>query len=186
MRPAEDPGERTRRILEERAQILARPIESENSFGHELELLHFNLDQERYAMETCFVRRITRAAKFSRISGLPAYFMGVMNLHGEIVPLVSLSTLIGIAPSAQTELSRTIILGRSRVEFGIAVDDVAEILDVSIDLIAPLTGERSEQTFIRGTLLNGVVVLDGAALFEDARLIVSEGALPKPSREKAE
>jgi purine-binding chemotaxis protein CheW len=186
MMPVEDPDERTRRILEERAQRLARPIAPEDDLGQELELFHFNLDQEHYAIETCFVRSITRAAKVSRISGLPAYFMGVMNLYGEIVPLVSLSTLIGIAPGAQTELSRTIILGRSRVEFGIAVDDVAEILDVSIDLIAPLTGERSEQTFIRGTLLNGVVVLDGAALFEDARLIVSEGALPKPSREKAE
>lgn len=187
MRPTDSgASDTTRRMLEERAQRLARPIEPEASVGREVELLHFDLAQERYAIETSFVRRITRVSRVSRIAGLPAYFAGVMNLHGEIVAVVDLCTLIGIEPGAQNESSRTIILGRNRAEFGIVADGIAEIAAAPMDLLASPATERSEQAFVRGILLDGVIVLDGASLLDDARLFISENVHPILSREKAE
>jgi purine-binding chemotaxis protein CheW len=165
-----------RSILVQRAARLAEPIEERAQAGETVELLRFVCAGERYAIETPHVRRISVIGHVTPVPGAPEHFAGVMNLGGDILPLVDLSPLIGVARKEQPARGRAIVLGRERPEFGLAVDETTDVETISRSAIDESMGRRSISNLVRGTCDGAVVVLDGEALLDDPRLFLGHDA----------
>lgn len=170
------------RVLEERAERLARPL-AEPSTARAIEVLHFELAGERYAIETAFLHHVTRLPRVFAVPDVPAHFAGIVNLHGESL-VVDLCPVLGLAPAGVQPDDHVLFLGRDRVEFGIIVRAVHSIDSISAEDLPPPTGAQTEQPLVRGILPSAEVILDGAALLDDPRFTIESNHLPASQGEK--
>jgi hypothetical protein len=88
--------ERARAVLEERARALARVPPAEYA-GAVLEVVTFDLAGERYALETRHVRAVVRLGEHTPVPGAPDFLVGVLNLRGEVLAVMDLGKVLGLA-----------------------------------------------------------------------------------------
>lgn len=168
------PPERARQIMDERARVLARvPTEARHA-GDWIEVITFALASERYALETRYVREVIRLIDFTPVPGTPDFVVGVTNLRGSVLPVVDLRQFFNVPRKGLTDLSRVIVLGTERVEFGVLADEAREQTDLAAADVLDPRGEVSGigRAYLRGVTREALIVLDGAALLADPRLIV--------------
>jgi purine-binding chemotaxis protein CheW len=172
--------ERARAVLEERARALARvPAETPDASAF-LPVVTFTLSGERYAVEAQYVREVVRLGEHTPVPGAPDYLVGVVNLRGDILAVFDLRKLFGLPPVSVTDLSRILVLGGDRAEFGVLVDTADEVRPLrTAELLEPpasVAGVGRE--YLRGVTEEALAVLDGAVLLRDSRLFVDwrEGA----------
>ena len=93
----------------------------------------------------------------TRVPHVPEYIKGVINLRGEVVPVMSLRRRMDLEDDEFTDASRIIIL---KLEtgglMGVIVDEVKEVLSLSEDDIeTPTSTLKSKNSFINGVGTNG-------------------------------
>jgi purine-binding chemotaxis protein CheW len=172
--PSQD---QVRQVLEQRARDAARIPAPPSKAGAALEVLLFDLGQEHYAIETAFLREIHRPKEIAPLPGTPDFLLGICNLRGEMLAIFDLRRFFDTAAPAPTELARVIVLGQEHIEFGIWADRVDEIARLRIDEIQepPPSVPAGARTLLRGVTAAGLLVVGGAALLKDARLIIDLG-----------
>jgi len=118
----------------------------------EEQLVTFNLGTEEFGVDIMMVQEIIRIPSITRVPKAPNYVEGVINLRGNIIPIVNLRTRFGMASVEDTELSRTIVLQVNKKVFGIRVDAVNEVLRLEEGDIEPPppVALGMEAHFIRG------------------------------------
>jgi purine-binding chemotaxis protein CheW len=82
----------------------------------------------------------------TRVPKLPAFLKGVINLRGEIIPVISLRVRFGLADDVYDEDTRIIIVKLDEFSAGLIVDSVAEVIELNEETtenIANITGEHS-------------------------------------------
>ncbi len=133
------------------------------------ELLTFALDNETFAIEVDRVREVVDMGPISLVPKAPPFAPGVVNVRGNVVPLIDLRRKLDMSPP-QGEAHRRIVV--TEVTFddettlvGIEADAVYEVVDASraaIDDI-PRLGTRWRPEFIRGVVKQErgfVIILD--------------------------
>lgn len=60
-----------------------------------MQVLVFELDNERYGLDTGCIRRVLPLMELKRLAQVPPYVAGLMNYHGEPIPVIDLSLLSG-------------------------------------------------------------------------------------------
>ena len=99
----------------------------------------FSLASGRYCIPVDQVIQILRLENLIEIPKPPPYVEGVLNIRGEIIPVVSLRTRLGIgvaageasAPAAADQRKRRVIVTRlGNRSYGLDVDEVREIVDI--------------------------------------------------------
>lgn len=166
-------GDRAKQILDARAHALARTLAEERPVGESIEAIIFALANERYAVETRYVREVTRFVDFTTVPGAQDFVVGVTNLRGGVLVVFDLRKILGIPAPGLTDLSRVIVHGRERAEFGILADAVHEIRILSAaDLLTPADSVGTDRRYLRGVTVDALVMLDGSALLDDERLYV--------------
>jgi chemotaxis signal transduction protein len=165
-----------RRILDERARKLALRIQAPSEVDR-LELALFSTGRDSYAIETQYVSRINPLPRFEPLPFAPAPFLGVVNHHGQPLPLVDLRALFGDVSEA-APLSLLLVLGGASDELGVAIS-MAET--VTFLALSELESERLPdslrgQAAVRGLYQGRRVVFSGKALLEDPRLSLAEAA----------
>ena len=118
-----------------------------------------------YAMSTDFVDEILTNVSVTRVPMLPDYMAGVINLRGQIVPIVDFRLLLGRYPEDE---NCVVILTIEGTTLGILVDSVDQMVDISRSVILPVPSQN-EHKLVNGmcTMPGGtstVMVLDGTAL----------------------
>lgn len=109
--------------------------------------LAFKLGNEEYGID---IRKITtiveKNVNISRVPKTPLYVKGVINLRGEIIPVISLRLRFGLSDDIYGENTRIIIIKLDDVSAGLLVDSVAEVLvldEKSTENISSIAGELS-------------------------------------------
>jgi len=170
-----DPAQ-VKAMMDERARRLAQPPAHDRPRGEALELVAFGLANERYAVESRYVREVVRLTDLAPVPGAPEFLAGVANLRGEILAVVDLRRFFGVPARGITDMSRLVVLGGEEAEFGVLADAVSEVVSLRredlLDPLAPATGIGGE--FLRGVTRDGLIVLDGAALLESPRLVIEQ------------
>ena len=69
-----------------------------------------NIGNEQYGIDIGFVDNIVRMQKITRVPKAQSYFKGIINLRGEIVPVMSIRKKMGLEDDVITDASRIIIL----------------------------------------------------------------------------
>lgn len=172
---APDAGE-TKRILEERAQVLARePVQAE-SVDEWIETVEFILAHERYAVASEFVREVYPLEEFTPLPCTPAFVLGIVNVRGEILSVIDIKKFFDLPEKGLTDLNKVIVLESADMLFGIVADAISGVRLIQRTGIQPslptLTGIRED--YLLGVTAERVVVLDAGKLLADEKLIVQE------------
>lgn len=184
-----DTPEQARAVMDERARALApAPLPRAEEV---IEVVTFALASERYAIETRHVRRVEWPGPVTPVPGAPDFLAGVVNLGGEILDVIDLKSVFGLrgpgsgSGSGSAEPSPVIVLGGSRDEFGVLADAVHEVTTLRTDDVLEPAGSvlGIDRQHVRGVTGAALIVLDGAGLIRDDRLVIDQGEGPGgPSR----
>lgn len=166
--------ERARQILEERARELARPLSQAAPAAALLEVVTFTLAGERYAVEARHVWEVVRFTEFTPLPGAPEFWVGVINLRGEILGVIDLRKFFGLPQRGLTDLTRVLVLGSGRPEFGLLADAAHEVTQLHTDAIhAPAAeGTGLGRDYVRGVTADLVIILNSDLLLRDPRLFI--------------
>ena len=97
--------------------------------------LTFALANEEYGLEILKVREIIGYIDVTAVPQTPHYIKGVINLRGQVIPVVDLRAKFGMETTGVTEQTCIIVVeivqGHRTCSTGIIVDRVQEVLDIS-------------------------------------------------------
>jgi purine-binding chemotaxis protein CheW len=96
----------------------------------ERHLVVFTLAGEEYGVPIHSVREILRIPQISRVPQAPEHVRGVVNVRGQIVPVLELRTRLGLEPLEPGPRSRIIVVESERRPVGLLVDDASQVLRV--------------------------------------------------------
>jgi purine-binding chemotaxis protein CheW len=119
----------------------------ENKVKEKGKFLVFRLCIEEYGLD---IRQITtiieKDMNIARVPKTPDFMKGVINLRGEIIPVISLRKKFKLFDEGFTDETRIVIVRVDEISIGLIVDSVAEVLeldDESIENITDISGELS-------------------------------------------
>jgi purine-binding chemotaxis protein CheW len=102
-----------------------------------------------------------RLSSILPVRGTESAMLGVMNLRGQIVPVLDLATKLGFPTSPTTDASRIIVLEESGETLGLQVDTVADVTNVSDAKIERIGGTPS---LVAAEVVRGVARRDGSII----------------------
>ena len=112
--------------------------------------------------------------QITRVPKVPAYLKGVINLRGEVIPVMSLRLKMGLDEDVINRNTRIIILKiESEGSVGVIVDEVKEVIKLSEDQIESTTAEGAvpeSRRFVSAVGKNGdelISILDIASISLD-------------------
>jgi len=170
---------RTKKILDERAKLMALAVARSRSEELSLEVLTFQLGNQRCGIPTRFVFEMLAVPTVTSLPGVASYIRGVCSVRGQILLVTDLALLFGF-PTANPEdtdsQQQLLILGSERPEFGVICQGFGQTarlaksaISNSAELSAPPIGRCAAGVTVDGTLL-----LDGKELLKDPRLYVNQ------------
>jgi len=118
--------------------------------------LTFALGTEEYGLEIMKVREIIGYLEVTRVPQTPRYVKGVINLRGQVIPVIDLRVKFGMEAVETTDATCIIVVETSQndrnVSVGVIVDRVSEVLDIAGEDIeeAPNFGGDVNTDFILG------------------------------------
>lgn len=124
------------------------------------QVIVFEIGHEEYAAPIDQVREVVRTPKITLVPNGQAFVVGVMNLRGQIVPVINLEKLFNLSDAGKA-IAQHIVISEdsSGTLFGVQVDQVLEVLRISGDAIKPTPKMVSAR--ISSDYLDGVVALEG-------------------------
>ncbi len=91
---------------------------------------------EQFGIDIKYVDNIVRMQKITRVPKAQKWFNGVINLRGEIIPVMSLRKKFELEEDVLTDKTRIIILKpESQGAIGVIVDQVKEVVTLDSDSI---------------------------------------------------
>lgn len=169
----------TREILKLRAVEMAREAEEKKAISPGIQLITFMLANETYGLESAYIREVYPLKEFTSLPGVPHYVLGVINVHGQIIPVIDLKKLFLLPGQGLTELNKVIILQNEQMEFGILADLVHGTHNVEIDEIrkAPHTLNGIGQEYLLGVTKERLIVLNATKLLNDKDIVVNDAVV---------
>ncbi len=132
----------------------------------------FKLGDEKYGVEISNVGGITEFSSITKVPDAPQYVEGIINLRGDIIPIINLKTRFNIATVAEDADPRIIIYNTKDRDIGFIVDDASQVLRLEAKDIDPapaiITGK--DRQFISGVgKFDGeiIVLLDFEKILSD-------------------
>lgn len=131
----------------------------------------FKLGNEEYGIDIQKVQIIERIQNITRVPKSPFFIKGVINLRGEIIPVMSLRSKFDLEEDEYVDETRIIIVEIDDNKIGMIVDQVKEVIQISTEAIENVQGFTSDinLNFIQGvgkvndhivTLLNLKSIID--------------------------
>ena len=131
------------------------------------------IGNEQYGIDISYVDNIVRMQKITRVHRVQNFFKGIINLRGEIVPVMSLRIRMELEEDVFTNASRIIILKiEQQSALGIIVDEVKEVVTLGTNEIDKVSGDmkNAKVSFIDGIGKNGdelISLLDIHSIIEE-------------------
>ena len=135
--------------------------------------LTFQLQNEEYGLEILKVREIMGLLNITHVPQTPDYVKGVINLRGQVIPVIDLRAKFSMPEGSYDERTCIIVVDVSGLLMGIVVDTVSEVLDINSDCIelSPSFGTKLNTDYIMGM---GKVEGDVKILLEIDKVLTSD------------
>ena len=121
-----------------------------------IQALTFVVNREVYGINILNIIEIIAHGTITKVPMMPEFISGVINLRGNVVPVVSLALRFAQKSSTKTKRTSIVILGieheEQPLEVGIIVDEVHEVIEIDTQNIeaAPSFGTKIRSDFISG------------------------------------
>lgn len=131
----------------------------------EIQVACFRLGDDLYAIDIMRIKEIVRPLKLTSLPRFPDFVEGIINLRGIVMPVVDLRKRFGLPETGITSGTRFLIVKQTGQILALVVDEVTEVVTVSIKDIKPppLMGEGVNAGYLLGVCLAGeemIMLLD--------------------------
>ncbi len=163
-------------ILKNRAVALAQEPEQKIVASAVCEIITFTLAAETYGIESAYVREVYQLKDFTPLPGVPTYIFGIINVRGQIIPVVDLKKFFNIPEKGLGELNKVIILRHAQMEFGILADVVNGTQTIGLEEIQSVQLSQSGigEEYLKGVTRESLILLDAERLLSDKSIIVND------------
>lgn len=86
------------------------------------------IGNEQYGINIQYIDNIVRSQRITRVPKSQEYYKGVINLRGEIIPVMSVRLKLGLEKDEFTDKTRIIIVKVDTATIGVIVDQVKEVV----------------------------------------------------------
>ena len=159
-----------------RAAAIAKEPEQKSGNSDSYEIIKFTLASENYGVESVFVREVYPLRDFTPLPGVPSFILGIINVRGQILPVVDLKKFFNLPEKGSGELNRVIIIRDEQMEFGILADTVIGTKVIYREEVLPvpptITGIGEE--YLNGVTKESLIVLNAEKLLSDKTIVVNE------------
>ncbi|MBL4952919.1 chemotaxis protein CheW [Neobacillus sp. OS1-32] len=93
-------------------------------------IVAFQIGEEEYGLDINNVQSIERIQHITRVPNAPDYVEGVMNLRGNVTPVIDLRKRLKLEHLTHSDDTRVIITKYDEIEFGIIVDQINDVTDI--------------------------------------------------------
>lgn len=90
---------------------------------------------------------------------VPPYIKGIINLRGQVLPVVDIQMRMGKAEASSGTETCIIVLDIDSVSLGIIVDSVRQVIDIDLKNVQPIPLKRQQK------LLDGMVTMEDGSVF---------------------
>ncbi len=131
------------------------------------------LGNESYGIDIQYIDNIVRMQRITRVPKAQSYFKGVINLRGEVIPVMSLRLKFDLEDDEFTNKTRILIIKPdSQSSVGIIVDAVKEVLSLDNDMIDKVAKDANDEksAYLSGVGKNGeslISILNIAGVFAE-------------------
>lgn len=111
------------------------------------------IGNEQYGIDIQYVDNIVRMQRITRVPKSQTYFKGVINLRGEIIPVMSVRLKFGLEKDEFTNATRIIIIKlEQQYAVGVVVDEVKEVVTLNDSDIEKVTHNSKDEkiSFLSG------------------------------------
>lgn len=130
--------------------------------GETTQFIVIKLGDEQYGIDIKFIDNIVRMQHITRVPKVDDYLKGVINLRGEVIPVMSIRLKMGLEPDVETKSSRIIILKlEQHGTIGVIVDEVKEVVTLENEQIEKVAYDSKED---KDTFLSGIGKCDGGLI----------------------
>jgi purine-binding chemotaxis protein CheW len=101
-------------------------------------------DSEQYGIDITYIDNIVRLQPITRVPHTQSYFLGVINLRGEIIPVMSLRKKFELPDKENTNATRILIVKVDGNKIGILVDEIREVVTLTEEDTEKLGSETND------------------------------------------
>ena len=124
---------------------------------HEIEaelnqLISFMVGEEEDGLDILRVKEVIRIREITRLPQAPSFVKGIINLRGDVIPIIDLRDKFGLEHREYTAMTRVIVVDVDGKLVGMVVDAASQVVRIPADQIEPpppIAGGLSVE-YIRG------------------------------------
>ena len=136
---------------------------NESRYGPVLSLVVFAIEEHRYALHLHTVERVFLMVEVAPLPKAPAIALGVINLHGAIIPVLDIHRRFGFPPRDYGPAAHLLVARTSRRTLALPVDEVFGVREVAAEAAIPAD-----------TVLPGIGHVAGIVALADGLLFIQD------------
>jgi purine-binding chemotaxis protein CheW len=142
--------------------------------GELRQFISFSVGQEEYGLELLRVKEVIRIREITWLPKAPTFVKGIINLRGDVIPIIDLRDKFGLESRENTAATRVIVVEVDGRLMGMVVDSASQVVRIPTDQIdppPPVLGVLSRE------FITGVGKVDGKLIIllnTDAILTIEE------------
>ncbi|OHD63441.1 MAG: hypothetical protein A2176_01985 [Spirochaetes bacterium RBG_13_51_14] len=105
--------------------------------GSMIQVVSFVLEDVEYGVDILAVHEILRYPEITRLPNAPDFIKGVINLRGNVIPVVDVRIRFGFPKAKITELTRIIVIETNDKLVGLMVDNVHQVVRMAQNSVDP-------------------------------------------------
>lgn len=123
-------------LFEQQQRLLPdqqREVEEEKR----LRWVTFRLGNELYGVDVMRVQEVLRMPTIAPVPGAPPFVVGIFNLRGTVVTVADANLRFGLAPTADSDATRVMIIEVDDAIVGLKIDAVSDVVEVPVSEVHP-------------------------------------------------
>lgn len=127
-------------------------MEELKTSGGTIQFIVIRVGDEQYGIDIKYVDNIIHVFSITRVPKVASYVKGVINVRGEVIPVMDIRTKMGLAPAERTRDTRIVIIKSEQQGYvGLIVDAVREVVTLEVDYIEKMSYDRTgKDMFVTG------------------------------------
>jgi purine-binding chemotaxis protein CheW len=105
--------------------------------GELRQFISFSVGEEEYGLELMRVKEVIRIREITWLPKAPTFVKGIINLRGDVIPIIDLRDKFGLPRTENTAMTRVIVVEVEGRLMGMVVDSASQVVRIAADQIDP-------------------------------------------------
>jgi purine-binding chemotaxis protein CheW len=163
---------------------------SQAAAGEVKQLISFAIGEEEYGFELRYVKEVIRMREITWLPEAPSCVLGIVNLRGQVVPIIDLREKFELEQVEATADTRVIVVEEEGSAVGVMVDSASQVVRLPDNQFEPPPAvlSRASQTYITAVGKQGdrlITLLDVNRLLKTVEIQPLKEALKDHQKESA-